>query len=130
LESNAKSEATISLTKSFNEYFGTQPSFSLAFVASPIKRSTSVGLKYLGYTFVISLPIGGLYLPEKGATNLISFLLLPLKLMQLISQIKLSTCPYYHIKVAQTIQFTNDGRANHTSVHRNVNLRLFFHYSK
>src|SRR5260221_485797 len=43
---NATSECTISFTSIGKSYLGVQPNFVFALVASPINKSTSVGLKY------------------------------------------------------------------------------------
>ena len=48
---------TISFTKPARSYFGFQPSFVFAFVASPINSSTSVGRKYSGSTATTSFPV-------------------------------------------------------------------------
>ena len=47
----------MSFTNDFKSCSGTQPNFSFALVGSPINKSTSVGLKYVGSIDNTSFPI-------------------------------------------------------------------------
>ena len=53
---SSRSLTIISFTNSLNEIFGFQPNFSLALLGSPIKESTSLGLKYFSSILINSLP--------------------------------------------------------------------------